>query len=91
MNKHKDIQKILEEDGYNVINKTVLPDRAQEQVMPNESERARDYLNFLMKKSDREKHAVPAAPVEKVPDQKSDLASIKSDVFDIPTIVGNLD
>ena len=90
MNKQKDIQKILEEDGYNVINKSVLPDKPQEQAIPYESERAQDYLNFLQKKSDREKHIAPTAPIEKVPDQKSELASIKSDEFDIPTIVGNL-
>ncbi len=90
MSKQQDIQKILEEDGFNVINQAKLPEGLQDQVPTQQSERARDYLNFLAKKSDREKIATPAAPVEKIPDQKSELATIRSDEFDIPTIVGNL-
>ena len=54
-----------------------------------ESDRGRDFLTFLKEKSDDTGVCV-TPQAEKVPDMKSGLASIKSDRFDIPTIVGNL-
>jgi MoxR-like ATPase len=89
MNKQKDIQKILEEDGFRIVNQAVLPDRALDMAALQEVEKAQDYLNLLKSKSERERTAPPTA-AEKVPDRKSELASIKSDEFDIPTIIGNL-
>ena len=89
MNKQKDIKKILEDDGFKIVNQAVLPDKALDMAALQEAEKAQDYLNLLKKKSERE-HAPAQAHAEKVPDRKSELASIKSDEFDIPTIVGNL-
>ncbi|HPL18849.1 MAG TPA: hypothetical protein PL180_19385, partial [Spirochaetota bacterium] len=62
MDKQKDIHKILEEDGYGVINKPVLPEKSLEQISLQESDRAKDYLNFLKKKSDRDRSAAPGVP-----------------------------
>ncbi len=90
MNKQKDIQKILEDDGFKVVSQAVLPDRAQDMAALQEVEKAQDYLNLMKNRSERERTA-PPAPAEKVPDRKSELASIKSDEFDIPTIIGNLE
>jgi MoxR-like ATPase len=89
MNKPKDIRAIFEDDGYRLIGQSVLQERARDTDGLQKFERARNYLNLLKKKGEAEKKE-PPAPAEKVPDKKSDLASIKPDEFDIPTIVGNL-
>jgi MoxR-like ATPase len=89
MNKQKDIKKILEEDGFKVVSQAVLPDKVLDMAALQEAEKAQDYLNFLKNKSDRDRTA-PTTHAEKVPDRKSELASINADEFDIPTIIGNL-
>ncbi|OHD66483.1 MAG: hypothetical protein A2176_03840 [Spirochaetes bacterium RBG_13_51_14] len=89
MNKQKDINTIFEDDGFSIMNQSVLPDRVHEQETLPKFERARDYLNLIKKKPGNESTSAPL-PAEKVRDQKSELASIKQHDFDIPTIAGNL-
>ena len=67
MNKQKDIQKLLEDDGFKVVSQAVLPDRAQDMAALQEVEKAQDYLNLMKNRSERERTA-PPAPAEKVPD-----------------------
>ncbi|MBN2158981.1 MAG: AAA family ATPase [Spirochaetes bacterium] len=90
MKREKEITKIFEEDGYSIMPKTVVPDKPLDTAALQDVERAQDYLNLIQ--NNEITAPLPAAPpsVEKVRDKKSELASIKQDEFDIPTIVGNL-
>jgi len=90
MNKKKEIRSIFEEDGYRIMGQSVLPERGQDTDGLQEFERARDYLSLIKKRNDYDRE-VMSPQMEKVPDKKSDLATIKHYEFDIPTIVGNLD
>lgn len=89
MKKQDDMQKILGEGGYRAMTQSMLPDLELDRVSLQKFERARDYLNLINAPSTEEAPA-PEAPAEKVPDRKSDLASIKAYDLDIPTIAANL-
>ncbi|TFH42816.1 MAG: hypothetical protein E4G96_02630 [Chrysiogenales bacterium] len=89
MKKQSDMQKILEENGYRAMSQSMLPDLERDKVSLRNFERARDYLNLINAPSDAEAPDLET-PMEKVPDKKSDLATIKADDLDIPTIAANL-
>jgi MoxR-like ATPase len=89
MNKTGDIRKIFEDDGYRIMGQSVLTDSDVEVDRLQEIGQANDYQDLAHGKREAVQPNKPA-PFEKVRDKKSELASIRPDEFDIPTIVGNL-
>ncbi len=89
MDKKKEIRSIFDEDGFRIIGQSAVPERGQDTDGLLNFERAKDYLRLLKKNDDKTIQAISPA-IEKVPDKKSDLATIKPFEFDIPTIVANL-
>ncbi|OHD69823.1 MAG: hypothetical protein A2W19_09630 [Spirochaetes bacterium RBG_16_49_21] len=89
MNRLNDIRTIFENDGYRIMSQSVLTDRNIEAGRLQELERAQDYLSLINRKREAEQQKKTIL-AEKVPDKRSDLASVRPDEFDIPTIAGNL-
>ncbi len=85
----KEVQKALEDDGFFIMGPGGETDDMPDVPDLTESDRGRDFRASRDEMGGGSGLLVTPS-TEKVPYQKSDLASIKSDRLDIPSIVGNL-